>query len=751
MIIHSKWITFKTGKGSGADDRYGDPAIYFRKTFTLKGEAEKVTFKIAALGVYKSYINGKEMSDDYLSPPWVDFTKKIPLVCYDITDKVKKNNAIGIIAGDGYAVGHVGSTATFKRNSYSDKVELSAEIEIINKNGECEIIPTDESWKASSGEILRSDIYMGEYVDRRLSLGNFSDFYYDDSNWSLSETDDFKFSKNIYVGKVDIPPIKVKHVFTPELISSGKNKFLYDVKQNIAGVLRVTVKGECGTRITMRHGEILNDGKLYVQNLRKAEATDSFILSGEAAEELRPLFTYHGFRYFELEIDGEAELLDVKAEAMYTDLDVSGKFSCSSELVNKIYSNVLWSQRDNFYSVPTDCPQRDERLGWLGDVQIFCQSAMYNMDCKKYYEKYLADIRDAQLGNGAIPCVAPLPHIGFKSYTGYDASAGWSEAIIIIPYLHYKMYGDRQVIKDNIFAGKRLLFYYGNDSESFIRRGRDGFYGDWLNVSDVTEPDVVATLYYAYAAKLMSEMCAVIGDSDEVCYADLYENIKAAFRKEFILQNGKIRSDTQSAYVMAFSFGIISSDEARDNLYRKIHERNGHLSTGFLGIRHLLPTLCELGMSDTAYDILTQTDFPGWGYSIVNGATTIWEHWDSNSTEKLTEMNSFNHYSLGSCVEWMYEYCLGLRPNERSGGFKKLTIRPYMDLSGKITSAEGYYNSPFGKITLSWKKSGEKYIFEAEIPCEIEVTYDFVGFDEHDRSISGNVTTFVLKQSEKQE
>lgn len=744
MLLHSKWITYPTGDFKGPDDKYGNPSPYFRKTFICEKKVKTAKLYIAVLGVFKAYVNGREVSDEYLSPPWVDYTKKIPLMEYDITDKICDKNAVGIVLGDGWAVGHIGSTATFKRNSYNDTVQFSATVEIEYDDGHIEQIITDSSWLASAGAIRRSDIYMGEYIDAVKSLGKFSEYDYDDSRWECAEEDTYKFSRNIYIDKVDIPPIRVKNVFTPEIVSQNGNKTIYDVRQNIAGVVRMILNGERGAKVTIRHSEILNDGALYLENLRKAEATDVYVLSGDENEVFRPLFTYHGFRYFEIETDGLVEIADICAEVMYTDLDKSGEFYCSSDLVNKIYQNVLWSQRGNFYSVPTDCPQRDERLGWTGDAQVFCASAMYNMDCKKYYEKYLADIREAQLGNGAVPCVAPLPHIGFDSYTGYDASAGWSEAIIIIPYLHYRMYGDRRVIKDNIFAGKCLMRYYENDSRNFIRSGRDGRYGDWLNVDETTDLDVVATMYYAYAAKLMAELCAIINDEDEAHYAKLYDNIRNAFTEKFIMSDGKILSDTQSAYVMAYKFGLISAESAKINLERKLAQSNNHLTTGFLGIRFLLPALCDIGLCDNAYEILTQTSFPGWGYSIKNGATTIWEHWDSDSTERLTAMNSFNHYSLGSCVEWMYEYCLGICPDFEAGGFRKLTLRPYIDLSGKITSAKGCYNTPFGKISISWKRDDAGFIYKATIPKEIEVDSEFPRLKVIDTVYNDNEVTVTL-------
>ncbi len=746
MLLHSNWISYSTGEFKGVDARYGNPSPYFRKTFVTVGKVKAATLRIAVLGVFKAYVNGIEVSDEYLSPPWVDYTKKIPLLEYDITDKISEKNALGIVLGDGWAIGHIGSTATFKRNSYNDTVQFSAIVELEYDDGRVERIMTDDTWLASDGAIRRSDIYMGEYIDARKSPGRYSEFDYDDSGWKKVTEDTYKFSRNIYLDKVDIPPIRVKHVFTPKIVSENGDKIIYDVGQNIAGVVRMVLSGARGSKVTLRHSEILKDGALYLENLRKAEATDVYILAGEGNEVFRPLFTYHGFRYFEVEKDGSVDISDIRAEVMYTDLKKSGEFSCSSELVNKIYQNVLWSQRGNFYSVPTDCPQRDERLGWTGDAQVFCGSAMYNMDCKRYYEKYLADIREAQLGNGAIPCVAPLPHIGFNSYTGYDASAGWSEAIVIIPYLHYKMYGESRVIKDNIHAGQRLLGYYENDSCDYIRSGRDGRYGDWLNVDETTDLDVIATMYYAYAARIMSELCGIIHDEDEVYYAELYRKISDAFKKKFVFADGRILSDTQSSYVMAYKFGLISAENAKINLKRKLEESNGHLTTGFLGIGYLLPALCDIGLCDNAYDILTQTTFPGWGYSIEKGATTIWEHWDSDSTDRLTAMNSFNHYSLGSCVEWMYEYCLGFCPDPGIGGFKKMTLRPYIDLSGKITNAKGYYDTPFGEIMAEWSGDGERFVYEATVPQEIEVSTEFPRMQIVDRQHVGNKIVFVLKK-----
>ena len=747
MLFDSKWITYKTGEYKGVDDKYGNPAPYFRHTFSLTDRVKKAELFASALGVFKIYLNGKEIDNDYLTPGWVDYSRKLPYVCYDITEKLNDTNAIGVIVSDGWAVGHIGSNYTFKRANYSDRIEFTALIRIEYENGEIEEISTGEDWKANRGEILRSDIYMGEYVDHRLSLGNFSLVDYDDSTWDQAEETVFKFSRNLYLEKYPLPPIRVKHTFKPILIAHNGNEYTYDVTQNIAGVLHLRLKGDPGATVTLRHGELFVEGKIYTENLRKAEATDTYILSGEGVEEFRPLFTFHGFQFAEIRIDGNVEILDITAEAMYTDLTSVGDFKCSDEVVTRVYLNALWGQRDNFLSVPTDCPQRDERLGWTGDAQIFCKSAMWNMECKAFYEKYMADVRDAQLGNGVIPAVAPLPHVGSYDYCGKEAAAGWSEAIGEIPYTHYLVYGDKTIIRDNLYPLKRLLDYYEKESPDCIRSGK-GAYGDWLSLGQPTDLSVISTLFYARAADLARKMCAILNDFEEERYARLYEKIKTAFRNRFIDADGKILSDTQSAYVVAYAFGIITLDETKDHLVRKFEETDGKLTTGFLAIKYLLPTLCDIGRADIAYAVMTNREFPGWGYSVMNGATTIWERWDSY-TEKngiRKGMNSFNHYSFGSCTEWMFEYCLGIRPQAEVPGFKKVTFAPVFDPTGKITSAEGHHDTLDGRIAVKWQADGD--FFRYEVTCPEGITKDFLfdGMKIVEKCDLGNTTKFLLSK-----
>ena len=750
MLFNSKWITYKTGPYASADDKYGNPSPYFRQKFSLKGAVKKATLFASALGIFKIYLNGQPVAEDYLSPGWVNYSKKLPFVRYDITQMLMQDNAVGVVLGDGWAVGHLGSNYAFKRNGYSDRIEVTVLIRLEYADGSVEEISTDPSWRATSGAIRRSDIYMGEYVDSRLDLGNFSDFDYDDAQWDYAEESIFKFSRNIFLEEVKIPPIVVKHRFQPKLIRKRENTWLYDVSQNISGVLSCVFRGEAGAQVVLRHGELLLDGELYTENLRQAEATDTYILSGTGEERFRPIFTFHGFRYAEITITGKAEILDIVAEAMYTDLKSTGSFTCSDPVASKVYQNALWGQRDNFLNVPTDCPQRDERLGWTGDAQIFCQSAMYNMDCRKFFDKYLADVRDAQLGNGVIPAVAPVPPVGSFAYTGYDASAGWCEAIGEIPYCHYRMYADKKILRDNLPALKKLLDYYETESPDFIR-GYMGVYGDWLSLGKPTDLSVVSTLYYARAAYLAAEMCKILGDYEEQRYRTLYTNIKQAFRQKFIGADGRIFSDTQSAYVIAYSFGLIDLEETRDNLVRKFAEEDGKLTTGFLGIRFLLPTLCDIGRSDIAYHLITNTEYPGWGYSVVNGATTIWERWDSYTEANGIKkgMNSFNHYSLGSCTEWMYEYCLGIRPDIQDPGFRKVSFAPCLDITGKITSASGHYDTDFGRISVQWQKEADIFEYCASVPEEIVCEFVFDGMKILSEHCESGLHTFRLTTERK--
>ncbi len=755
MILDAFWINYETGEPKGALDRYGNPAPYFRKAFSLKEKPKKAVLRLGAMGVVKAYINGEAAADDYMTPGFADYRKRLPVYEFDVTDRLGVNNAIGLVAGDGWAVGYMGND--MYRNNWCDRIFVMAELIVEYADGTKEKICTDDNWLASTGEILRTDNYMGEFIDHRLDLGDFSAPDYDDSAWktvaAITMEDRFQSdkSKRNYDQYVDRdcalyrfnfnrkaelarqPFVTVKHRLSP--INSYKDKngnTVYDFGQNMVGVVSARVTAKSGTRLTFRYGEMLRaDGTVYTENLRRAEATDVYISAGGEKEKFRPLFTFHGFRYMEVATDGEAKIEDVTGEVMYTDLKKTGEFTCSDEVVNKLYQNVVWGQRGNFLSVPTDCPQRDERLGWTGDAQIFVGSAMFNMDCKAFYEKYACDLRDSQYGNGAVGGVAPhVPHFDYTE-EGDRLAAGWADAITVIPYEHYVTYGDKRILTDNIGAMKAFVRFCRDTSDGLIRPETDNF-GDWLNVGSETDKSVLNTLYFAYSASLTARACRIIGDCDEAEFAALYEDIRRAFRSAFVEADGTIKSDTQTAYLLAYAFGIATEDEIKSHLVRKIHEANDHLATGFLGVKFLLPVLCEIGESELCYKILTNRTYPGWGYSVVNGATTIWERWNSYTTEHGfgdVRMNSFNHYSFGSCCEWMFKYCLGISPVESDPGFRKVLVRPFVDFSGKLTSASGSYECAYGKIAVKWAVTGRTARFEIAIPAGVTPIYDFSAYE----------------------
>ena len=755
MILDAFWINYETGEPKGALDRYGNPAPYFRKAFSLKEKPKKAVLRLGAMGVVKAYINGEAAADDYMTPGFADYRKRLPVYEFDVTDRLGVNNAIGLVAGDGWAVGYMGND--MYRNNWCDRIFVMAELIVEYADGTKEKICTDDNWLVSTGEILRTDNYMGEFIDHRLDLGDFSAPDYDDSAWktvaAITMEDRFQSdkSKRNYDQYVDRdcalyrfnfnrkaelarqPFVTVKHRLSP--INSYKDKngnTVYDFGQNMVGVVSARVTAKSGTRLTFRYGEMLRaDGTVYTENLRRAEATDVYISAGGEKEKFRPLFTFHGFRYMEVATDGEAKIEDVTGEVMYTDLKKTGEFTCSDEVVNKLYQNVVWGQRGNFLSVPTDCPQRDERLGWTGDAQIFVGSAMFNMDCKAFYEKYACDLRDSQYGNGALGGVAPhVPHFDYTE-EGDRLAAGWADAITVIPYEHYVTYGDKRILTDNIGAMKAFVRFCRDTSDGLIRPEADNF-GDWLNVGSETDKSVLNTLYFAYSASLTARACRIIGDCDEAEFAALYEDIRRAFRSAFVEADGTIKSDTQTAYLLAYAFGIATEDEIKSHLVRKIHEANDHLATGFLGVKFLLPVLCEIGESELCYKILTNRTYPGWGYSVVNGATTIWERWNSYTTEHGfgdVRMNSFNHYSFGSCCEWMFKYCLGISPVESDPGFRKVLVRPFVDFSGKLTSASGSYECAYGKIAVKWTVTGRTARYEIAMPAGVTPIYDFSAYE----------------------
>jgi len=498
-----------------------------------------------------------------------------------------------------------------------------------------------------------------------------------------------------------------------------KGTYVYDIGQNMAGVVRVCFNGESGKALQLRYGEMLDNGKLYTENLRTARQTDVYIPSKDGECEYMPRFTFHGFRY----VESNQPLTSIEGIALYSDCRQTGNVETSSELVNRIFQNQLWGQRSNFLDVPTDCPQRNERMGWTGDAQIFARTGMYNMRTDKFYRKYMTDLRDAQCSDGSVTSVVPQVWLEpGRSLTGTGTPA-WGDAVFIIPYHHWQIYGDTTIIKENYGAMQRYFEFLKAREDNHLQRV-DG-YGDWLNADSPTDTHLVATAYYAHDAKILSEMANAIGYTDDaVYYQNKFKCIKEAFIHEFADGDSRLTGDTQTAYVMALHFDLcLDRERTAAHLLRTIKECDNHLSTGFIGTSYLLPVLSEAGHTDTAYSLLLNETYPSWGYCIRMGATTMWERWNSYTKETGfgdKGMNSFNHYSFGAVARWMYEYMAGIRP--LTPGFKHFAVIPHMD--ARVPEVNVTYESVQGKIDVSYNTNTGKLNLIIPDGCTAEVTLD---------------------------
>jgi len=566
---------------------------------------------------------------------------------------------------------------------------------------------------------------MGESYDARDEMPGWSEPGFDDSAWYVVKAEEIGDAKLVAQPDESIrvtEELEAKTVTEPE-----EGVYVFDMGKNMVGRVRLKVQGEAGTEITLRHAEALNpDGTLYTTNLRAARATDHYVLRGGGEETYEPRFTFHGFRYVEVTgYPGEPPLGAVTGRVVHSATPPTGFFECSNPMVNELQENILWGQRGNFLSVPTDCPQRDERLGWMGDAQIFVRTASFNMDVAAFFEKWMTDVEDAQSREGAFPDVAPL-------LTGsglMDLSRGapaWGDAGIIVPWTIYRTYDDTRIVERHYDAMARWMDYLHEANPDLIRKNRMGNnYGDWLSPEgDHTPKHLLATAYWAHDAKLMAEMAEATGRREDAKdYGDLNERIKDAFNETFVSPDGRIEGDTQTCYLLALHMGLLPEDlrpAAAEHLVRTIEREDWHLSTGFVGVGYLCPVLTEAGRTDVAYRLLLNETYPSWGYTIKNGATTIWERWDGWTEEngfQSPNMNSFNHYSLGSVGEWLYRYVAGI--DLASPGYGRILIRPR---PGGLSHARGEYDSVRGRISSSWKIEGARFTLEVLVPPNTTAT-----------------------------
>ena len=720
---------FEPPTGDEYDDLANGLALspYLRKEFPLDGPVRRARLYATARGVYELHLNGSRVGDDVLAPGWTDYDRRVQYQTYDVTPLLAEGaNVLGAVLGDGWYAGFVGFDPKHRGALYGPRPQVLAQLNVEYEDGSWQSISTDGSWRCSEGPILFSDLLMGESYDARKEMSGWAEPGFDDSGWYGVEAREI--GDTILVAQPD-EGVRVTEELEAKTVTEPRDDvYVFDMGKNMVGWVRLKVEGEAGTEVTLRHAEALNpDGTIYTTNLRSARATDRYILKGEGEEVYEPRFTFHGFRFVEVTgYPGEPRPEAVTGRVVHSATPPTGSFECSNGMVNELQENILWGQRGNFLSVPTDCPQRDERLGWMGDAQVFVRTASFNMDVAAFFEKWMVDVEDAQSSEGAFPDVAPL-------LTGsglMDLSRGapaWGDAGIIVPWTIYRTYDDTRIVERHYDAMARWMEYLHEANPDLIRKNRMGNnYGDWLSPrGDHTPKHLLATAYWAYDAKLMAEMAEAIGRTgDAKEYRSLSQRIAAAFNEVFVSPDGRIEGDTQTCYLLALHMGLLPEDRrpaAAEHLVRTIEREDWHLSTGFVGVGYLCPVLTETGHTAVAYRLLLNETYPSWGYTIKNGATTIWERWDGWTEEngfQSPNMNSFNHYSLGSVGEWLYRYVAGI--DLRSPGYGHIVIRPRP--GGGLIYARGEYDAVRGRISSSWKIEDGRFSLEVLIPPNTTAT-----------------------------
>jgi alpha-L-rhamnosidase len=700
-------VTAAFGAGPwGTQVAVSNPAPYVSKGFAVTKPVARARLFATALGLHDTYLNGAKVGAERLAPGWTDYNKRLQYRVYDVTAGLKQgDNSLGALLGNGWYSGNIGFAGNQR---YGTSPWYSAQLAIEYTDGTRADVRTDGSWSATTSMITADDLYHGEDQDARLRPG---------AGTAVTVR---TAAKPTLVAQVD-PGVTVQQELRPRSITQPRaGVWVVDLGQNFAGWNRLKVTGAAGTKITVRHGEILNaDGTLYTANLRAAQATDSFTLAGTGGQEvLEPHFTVHGYRYVELTgFPGTPTADSISGLAAWTAGAETGTFTSSDALVNQLQHNILWGARSNMLSIPTDCPQRDERLGWTGDIAAFGATSTFNFDTHGLLDKFADDLVDAQRSDGAFTDVAPAVLDG-------AGKAGWADAGVIVPYTVWQRYGDLAVVNDHFAAMARYVDYLRSTAGTDFIRDHETF-GDWLNVDDNSPQDVTSTAFFGWSARLLSRMAAATGRTAEAnTYGTLADQVAAAFTSRFVAADGTVGNNSQTGYVLALAFGLVPPNRTQavaDKLAAKVASRNGHLSVGFMGVENLLPVLAEHGHLATAYQILQQPDYPGWGYLNARGATTIWERWDGIRTDGSLQdvgMNSFNHYGLGSVGDWLYRSVGGVGP--AAPGYQKVLIAPKP--GGTLTSATTALQTAYGQTRSEWTRSGSALTLKVVVPPNATAT-----------------------------
>lgn len=763
LIDSGDWQAQWIGTMFASGPRSTFPVPYLRKTFTLPTDAVSARLYITALGVFECSINGQPVSEDVFAPGWTDYQKRVQYLTYDVTSLLQTGeNALGAILGDGWAAGYIG---WLHRQNYVDRPQLLAQLEITLIDGSTRTITSDGTWTYHFGPITHSDLIMGEAYDARKQQ----------AGW---DTPDFMPSNALPVEIFSHPELKLVALNGPtvrriqELVpvkepfnrgGMGRKRHVFDLGQNMVGWIRFKGEAPAGTTIAIRFAEVVNpDGSPYTTNLRSAHATDYYTFSGNGTEVWEPKFTFHGFRYVEIEgYAGEVSRDTITGIVLHSEMEQTGTFSCSDPMINQLQNNILWGQKGNFVDVPTDCPQRDERLGWTGDIQVFVRTAAFNMNIAGFMTKWMQDVADAQNSDGSIPSVVP-----YATDVPTDGGPAWADAAIICPWTIYLSYGDTRILEQSYETMTRFMDFLLATSPGYIRcapdyEGWPGF-GDWLSINASTPRDLIGTAFLAYDASLMMHIAHALGKTqDEAKYGQLFTDVKKAFAERYLigsnattagsrpsvtrkemdeadaLSRGNLKivdyesvdsqvfntnlfKPTQTAYILSLHFNLLPEELrplAAAELVTDIEQRGMHLSTGFVGSPYLPHVLSSNGKLDTAYALMNQKSWPSWLYAVTQGATTIWERWDGWTDDngfQDASMNSFNHYAYGAIGSWMYNTVAGIEIDPSQPGYKHVIIRPQP--GSNLTTACGQLKTLYGEIQSEWTIENQVFNLSVVIP-----------------------------------
>lgn len=743
----------------GSKDRSAAvPAL--RRVFELPTqsgrEVSSARLYISALGLYRAYLNGARVGLDELTPGWTDYQQRLNYQVYDVTGNLQSgHNSLGVLLGDGWYCGGIGLAG---RQCYGDRPALFAQLEVTFVDGTNLCMATDAEWSWHASEILASDLLTGESVDGRQRLGDWSRPDYPAADWQAVEV--LRIAAPTLC-TTSTPPLQVVRELNPvgepvrRRTSFERQRWIYDFGQNLTGRISLRIKAPAGTLLRIRYGERLDaQGELYTDNLRDADATDYYTCVGNPSGELfEPVFTLHGFEYVELSGRFPQDaVVAIKAQVIGAPIEATGEFSCDHMLINRLQDNIVWSQRSSLQHLPIDAPQRDERLGWTGPAQVFARTAAFNMDTAAFFNKWLMDIADAQRTDGAVPPVVPLPP-GVPELA-VDGGAGWSDAYLICAWTQYRCFSDKRLLAQH-FAGMKLLVTRMQQRANQLIRddSRDAEtsgYGDWLAADaaghryldprlGATPPDLIGTAYFCYSARLLARIAGVLGNlADLERFEALANEVRKAFRQRFVTPDGELVAPTQTALVLSLHFGLLEKTErkrALDRLVDDIKARNTHLATGVLGTPFLLPVLTAGGQLALAYELLLQTSAPGWLYPVTQGATSIWERWDSWTSDggfQDPAMNSFNHTALGSVGEWLYQTVAGLDLNPdlapEQNAYRHAHIEPQPPVGidfpagAPLRYAEARLDTVHGRFSSRWEIVDERFLLVVSVPANCSAT-----------------------------